>query len=98
MPRPRLTVRTLMVAVAVVVVLIGPPVVLIRQAARFDRLAGYHLNRLVTYEGQRPSRSPSKVSANLKMADHHYALYVKYARAARSPWWPVDPDPPPPSE
>jgi hypothetical protein len=39
---------------------------------------------------------PQRVARGEQMAAYHHELRIKYERAARYPWLPVEPDPPPP--
>jgi hypothetical protein len=44
-----------------------------------------------------PAASTAEERAKmLRLAQHHYTLMWKYERAARLPWFPVEPDPPAP--
>jgi hypothetical protein len=98
MPRVRLTVRRLMVAIALVGIAFG--VVLERQG-RFQRACDSHAPGMWTHV------------RNNKYYDHngyeildldlyrtelkfHIFMYHKYDRATRFPWLPVGPDPPTP--
>ena len=83
--RPRLTVRGLMVAVAIVGLMSGGRIWLIRRAAAFrDRVVMVKMS-FARSEGFTRARSEWLLE-----------MWAKYERAARSPWLPVAPDPPEP--
>ncbi len=83
MKPPRLTIRSLMVAVAIVGLIVGTGLELRRRHRRFSQLAATHLLAAVADEG-----GPNST--------WHLHMWVKYRRAARHPWLPVAPDPPVP--
>jgi hypothetical protein len=88
-PRPRFTVRWLMIATAIIGVGLGLP--LERRAASLRREAARHSgdSTLVSLEEMyNPTTDASR--------DHHRAMAEKYYHAARYPWLPVAPDPPEP--
>jgi hypothetical protein len=88
-PRPRFTVRWLMLATATIAVGIGLP--LERRAASLRQEAARHSgdSALVSIEEMyNPTTEASRV--------HHRAMAEKYYHAARYPWLPVAPDPPEP--
>lgn len=103
LPRVRFTVRAMMVAMAVL-----PPVCWVAERAlRFRRLAEYHSLRssadivsgaLRTDGGKATYLVEGGTGAPTTPArvDWHRMLYEKYAKAARSPWLDVAPDPPRP--
>jgi hypothetical protein len=39
-----------------------------------------------------------RMEEHYRLMDHYEALKLKYERAARRPWLPVEPDPPEPGE
>jgi len=87
--RVRLTIRGLMVVVAIAGV--GLAWLLERRSASLRREAARHAGdgTLVTIEEMyNPSTEAGKV--------HHRALAEKYRQAARRPWLSVTPDPPEP--
>jgi hypothetical protein len=83
LPRPRFTVRTLMIAVAIVAVAAAIAVGLRRRSQRFMRLAYDHEDMSYTRPGD-------------PVASYHDRLSWKYQQAARYPWLSVPPDPPEP--
>jgi hypothetical protein len=100
MKPPRITVRRLMVAIAVVALALT----LVVRAGRFRRLADYHLR-----ESRMLIIHPLKDGTELRVATAddgrripygrhkwHRQLWAKYSAAARSPWLPIAPDPPMP--
>lgn len=103
---PRLTIRHLMLAVAVVAAAIGGDLMLKRRAAEFARRAQgfrdraeFHLLSHKISQGclifvpdepeDVPPETPGRAAVVLDLT-----LARKYERAARSPWLPVEPDPP----
>ena len=83
LPRPRFTVRRMMVAVAIGGVVSG----VLTRAARFQQLSDYHRSRIILISPPDP-----RVYRTL----YHMELANKYYYAARHPWLPVTPDPPEP--
>ena len=102
-PRFRFTIRWMMVAVAIVAVALGMKVL-------NDRASGYRSrasdHRLEAEFHNKPSHMEMmKVDGtlldlveppNLPRVEFHNRMSRKYARAARYPWLPVEPDPPGP--
>ena len=111
-PRPRLTVRRLMIVVAVVTVLLGAAYKFAEcnLLARFYRVeAQYHADResalreIAAKDGGESlinftprTDTRSKRFPIRVMADFEAKLKRKYDRAASRPWLPVPPDPPEP--
>jgi hypothetical protein len=103
---PRMTTRRWMIAVAVVGLLMGGAVVGYRLMLWHDSflaLATDHGHTGFLYRFLREdlclgeARAESAEQAALgRRAAYHEALAEKYRRAARYPWLPVEPDPPPP--
>jgi hypothetical protein len=92
MKRPRIRLRTLMIAVAVAALPLGLWAGIERRRAAFDRTAAYHVTQVVGLTvGGRPL-TPSE----RRRDEWHYALFLKYREAAFRPWIPVGPDPPEP--
>jgi hypothetical protein len=97
LPRPRLTIRRLMVLVAIAGLILGAAIPLLERRRRFARIMNSHwaeVDRWALKVGLfRPEtigRSPTaKVGWHAEMAS-------KYRHAARYPWLPVWPDPPEP--
>ena len=102
---PGFRLRTLLVAVAVVGVVLSPPVLLAR-SHRFLALAVAHqragggpfFHSFIDAKGlaylDDLSRRASRLSPERR--NWHRSLAQKYFRAASHPWLPVAPDPPPP--
>ena len=106
MPLPRLRVRTLMVAVAVAAGACGFIELGRRRAvyrARAKHSAGTEAlirggawgYRLVSDRFGREHRVIDRADLRA-LATYHAVMKRKYERAARYPWLPVAPDPPPP--
>src|SRR5262245_51888395 len=108
---PRFRVRTLLAAGAVVAILAGVGLGMVRRTRRFfTRLAQLHyryevehLGTLMGFGAPPPPGSPLLDTGPGRflhrasvLKDHHGRLRQKYERAARTPWLPVAPDPPPP--
>ena len=106
MKLPRLTVRSLMIAVAIVAILAGGKMEGDRRSVRFRRLWAEHslvmepnIDKVKESLALRPGdRSDWAVEARKAVArtEYHGKLVVKYDLAARYPWLPVWPDPPEP--
>ena len=103
-PRPRLTVRCLMIVVAVVAVIMGAGVGLKRRRDRFLALANEHWNRSFfgvscvadTAEGRELMRQIfDQKTPSMRF---HSEMMEKYRGAAKRPWLPVLPDPPEPED
>src|SRR5262249_55578805 len=104
LPRVRFTLRSMMVAMAVLAAVLW----VAERKLRFRRLAEYHSLRseadiiccvmLVTDDGKQTSlvESATGTPTTLTRRDWHRVLRKKYERAARSPWLSVAPDPPRP--
>jgi hypothetical protein len=99
MKLPRFTVRWLMVAVAIVGIVLGPLVYLGRRSSRFRQISWVH-ERAMTDGAIEAARLKRRGDPRSKLAyaraDYHQALWLKYFRAARHPWLPIEPDPPEP--
>ena len=80
---PRLTIRRLMIVVAIVALLLATFLLLNDRRKRFAILANSHgLRAIDEVKANRPGR--------------HYQLWEKYTYAAHHPWLPVASDPPEP--
>ena len=109
---PRFRLRTLLVAVAVVALLMGGSVEVVRlrrQSAIYRDRADHHaavegvLRSIAARQGDGSpvddSPGPGVRSKRFTariMAEHEARLRLKYDRAVARPWRPVAPDPPPP--
>jgi hypothetical protein len=109
MKRPRFTVRRLMVAVAIVGVGAGFSAMRQRAAARQGRAAGHAAHaaelraavanwrggnvRLINITRE---QAEAIAKRSERSAAHHEAMRRKWEEADRSPWLPVEPDPPEP--
>ena len=92
---PRLTVRGMMVAVAVVAVALSL-IVLKRRSDGYRSLAGYHAARAMAESGTGPAES-GFARIWTQQGEWHKRMREKYERAASRPWMPVEPDPPEPN-
>jgi hypothetical protein len=87
LPRPRYTVRRLMVAVAIIAVATYTGIVVWRietYAMRADAHAR-HINSGHSFKYD-----------SIDLIQWHERMRLKYENAARNPWFPVAPDPPEP--
>ena len=112
-PRPRFTLRPLMLAVAIGAMFLGVWIWGERRKARFLALADWHHRQIVCiffgYEGPDgdftyEATSTSQKSGDPPVSPHrqridtwHRKMALKYWRAACYPWLPVEPDPPEPN-
>jgi hypothetical protein len=90
---PRMTTRRWMIAVAVVGIVLG---VTIERRNRFRTIAAHHqaeFKKLVSQGHLFPF--PGSGDAVWRPLEWHESMRLKYEHAARYPWLPVDPDPPP---
>jgi hypothetical protein len=92
-PRPRFTVRRLMVAVAIVGGVLGLLSWSRTRVVNFRRLADHH-GRLSRELQQ--TREGYTCTFGTPRSDYHRVMEAKYLRAAEHPWSPVAPDPPEP--
>ena len=110
MPRPRFTVRWLMIAVAAVALMISGAAWATRRhrqaVASYEERLIYHrtnagFNRS-SLEAKPltwipiPPPSPAELDRYRRGAEYHEAMVLKYERALRYPWLPASPDPPEP--
>ena len=101
LPRVQFTIGWLMVAVAIIALLLGF-VAIPRRRVRLQELADHHAERArITRNSHGSIIRPNGVYVHVPLgpptlADYHEAMAAKYELAARSPWLPVDPDPPVP--
>ncbi len=90
LPRPRFTVRRLMLVVAVAGLAIGGGM----WVHNLSRLSGYYAARARKH---RTIELAMRTTAWFKSrADHHKSVALKYDQASRYPWLSVEPDPPEP--
>jgi hypothetical protein len=100
--RPRLTVRRLMVVVALAALLLGAIVLVENRRRRFLSLVDAHQAGMIAWEEGNPSEASrerfdlSGRKVSLKAHRWHLQMAEKYRRAARYPWLPVESDPPEP--
>ena len=87
LPRPRFTVRPLMVFVAIIAVAIYTGMVFWRFETYAMRAAA-HARRL--------NSGHSYIYDSADLIHWHEQMRLKYENAARNPWLPVAPDPPEP--
>ncbi len=101
LPRVQFAIGWMMVAVAIIALLLGS-VAIPRRRAFLQGLADYHAERArITRNSHGSIIRPDGVYVHVplappRLADYREAMAAKYERAARSPWLPVDPDPPVP--
>jgi hypothetical protein len=100
LPRVRVTILGMMIAVAIVAAVLGA----FARRRRFESLATYHDTKVVY--GMACSRTEPPIYFDLngrvmpsdeaQASEWHASLRDKYLKAATCPWLPVDPDLPPP--
>jgi hypothetical protein len=86
LPRPRFTVRRLMVMVAALAIVLGILTALQRRRVRFRHLAAEYFSA---------SKAVYTGPDDLTMEEYHADLALKYKAAADRPWLPVEADLPP---
>ena len=91
MRRPRAKLWMVMVAVAVVAIAFPTTswLVEVNRKAEFYRVMGRYYRTVVTAPGATPEYRQ-------RFASWRSTMILKYERAARYPWLPVEPDTPPP--
>jgi hypothetical protein len=99
LPRVRVTIRRVMVAIAVMAVVFG---VWVRRKQFLDRARYYADASLSPISDPPPPGDDalqeweSEQARQRERVEHFERLGLKYERAARYPWLPVAPDPPEP--
>jgi hypothetical protein len=88
---PRITVRRLMVAVAIIGSALG---ITIERSERFRWIAIHH--RAWVPKHVPPIKPFGMEDKDWRLIEWHELMARKYAHAARYPWLPVAPDPPEP--
>jgi hypothetical protein len=91
---PRLTVRPMMIVVAVVGLVLAPASWLYRRTARMKSIAHFHDQACI----QALMVTPGCILIESPRSRFHDELAKKYHWAARYPWLPVEPDPPEPED
>jgi hypothetical protein len=87
---PRLTVRRLMIAVAVMGSALG---ITIERSQRFRWIAARHRGEVPILPRLKPIGMPDE---RWRLFEWHQLMARKYEYAARHPWLPIAPDPPKP--
>jgi hypothetical protein len=97
---PRVTVRRMMVAVAVLAVAMGG--IALRRRSEFYQASARHHSRMerssviAIVEGSGPASRDELARLNRARTAYHADLRQKYERAAGHPWVSMPPDPPEP--
>ena len=92
---PRITIRRLSFLVAALAVVFGLAMALQRRSERLRRQAAEYGEAIHTvYFADVNGKDGTVLTATT--ADYHSDLSMKYRAAARRPWLPLRPDPPPP--
>ena len=100
LPRPHITVRRLMILVAIValttaaLVQVAEPLCE-RRATEFAELERYHRGGRWQWD-RRIKQGLHSLPVTTQVRSHHVAMAAKYEWALRYPWLPVWPDPPEP--
>jgi hypothetical protein len=89
MKMPRLTVRRLMIAVAILGSMFAGWSLMARRAATYREISAYHAEAWGRIDTTGTPEADARV-------DWHRAMAEKYRDAARYPWLPVATDPPEP--
>jgi hypothetical protein len=108
-PRPRLTVRRLMIAVAVIALVTGVIAMLIQSERRRQRavyhakmetetqhLMNFYRGDLVLRRGENRDDFPAMLGRFTRRNLYHSEMRRKWEASAARPWLPVEPDPPEP--
>lgn len=95
MPRPRLTIRRLMLVVAIVGVVLGTSITIRRRATEFESRAAAHREKWIKIFTMTEG-STGDTPERRRRLGHLAEMDLKYQRAARYPWLPVAADPPEP--
>ena len=98
--RRRISIGMLMALVAIAALMMAGAV-LVKRSSEFRALAeeqaDSEMASLAYSDDARGARGDAqRVARGEQMAAYHRELRIKYERAARYPWLPVEPDPPPP--
>jgi hypothetical protein len=100
--------RRRMIAVGILALTIGlielPRSLIAMRRHRLESIAAEHESKMIYGRGCSHARQPCyfdrlgrlMTEDEVKAADWHAKLAVKYRTAATKPWLPVEPDPPPP--
>lgn len=91
---PRLTVRRLMVAVAMIAVFLGGAV-WVRRRAEFARSRSAD-HRAMFFEVMHSPEAVQNFEADKRIAKYHLEWEMKWDRAASRPWLPFEAEPPAP--
>jgi hypothetical protein len=99
LPKPRFTLRRLMLAVVIAAVVLATGAWGLKSVS-YQRRAAYHRDQL-RFRADLPYFNDQQYSRDFKVyiqrRGWHEAMADKYERAARYPWLCVEPDPPEPS-
>jgi hypothetical protein len=92
MPLPRMTMRRWMIVVAIVGIVLG---VAIERRNRLRKIAAHHQAEFKKLVRQGPIIlfAGSSDDPIMRRLEWHESMRLKYERAARYPWPPVEPDP-----
>lgn len=97
---PRISIRMLIAFIAIIGIGLAIPV-LVKRSAEFRTIAEEQADsEMASLEYADDARGdggdPQRVARGEQMSAYHRALKIKYERATRYPWLPVEPDPPEP--
>jgi hypothetical protein len=107
----KVTIRRIAVAVAVIALVLGGFVSIVRRVRRFDDLARYHRSQIIGVPQREVMNDGMIVGLEVSSVDvrgrpvtprrrllneWHARMFQRYRRAARQPWIDVQPESPPP--
>ena len=93
LPRARLTVRWMMIGVALAALAIGS---MVARSRRMGEVAARHDAQAIEHSQMMPLPNGGLAELLDNRGQWHRAMAEKYRHAARRPWLPVAPDPPEP--
>jgi hypothetical protein len=101
LPRVRLTVRGMMLAVAIVALVVWGERMRRASSAYWERAEFYRYLLTTPRNNPPPSEgesvaSTTEIAQGRRLIRYCEIMQAKYERAARRPWLPVEPDPPDP--
>jgi hypothetical protein len=97
LPHPRFSLRWMMIGVAVVGIMLGFEITRRRQEGFLSMARLWDNTEFTSRQAADSTPGPhGDPVAMRRLAEYAHNLRMKYERAARYPWLPVEPDPPEP--